>query len=312
MPIRALVLVLLLALAVAAGAQQPFDFAVSGQSFSCGITTPIIRDRADFHFSQQEPVQVDDIVMIAPGPAGTVYGLLRNSAVVRLASNGSSVPFFGGVPGAIAHGIAATPAGRVFITVSVGGVSQLAVVSPAGAQEALYPLPVQVINPVLTVAGDGCTVYYADGFAGSGTAVKRINGCTGAALPDFAALSGVYDVEVLPNGEVLVAADNGVRLYSAAGTFLRTVLSRTAYQAALVNGIVWIVAETESCRNDLLRVSFDTGTEVAPRVLLDPVIVNGLVVGAGSPANVPTAGEVALTLLAFVLAGAGSLVLRLR
>jgi hypothetical protein len=61
-----------------------------------------------------------------------------------------------------------------------------------------------------------------------------------------------------------------------------------------------------------LRVSYDTGAEVAPPRDLDAMKFSSLIVGQSMHASVPTAGEVALVLLACVLAAAGTPALRLR
>ena len=57
MPVRAVVLLLFLGFVRRASAQQPYEVAVSGQFFTCGITTPFVLDYADFHLPHQEKDQ---------------------------------------------------------------------------------------------------------------------------------------------------------------------------------------------------------------------------------------------------------------
>ena len=318
---RTLGLLLLLGLSLTAGAQQ-YEFAVSGADFPCFIL-PIVSEQAWFYFPdppqpdlpRESPVVTYDTPMIAGGAGGVVFGVKRTSEVVRFTANGLPTPFFGGIAGAQVPGIAVAPSGRIYRSVYRGGVAHLAVISPAGVQEAIYPLPGSPFPEILAVAPDSCTVYYANV-----TGIKRINGCTGAPLPDLVALEDVNDIEILPNGELLVAAGQQVFHYSAAGALIRTVTSLASYgfnasatleEVALSNGVLWIVA-SQGCETELLRVAFDTGAEVRARLELTLVTASGLVINSATAANVPTAGEVALTLLAFAIAAAGSFVLRLR
>ena len=313
MPSRTLGLLLLLGLSLTAGAQQ-YEFAVSGADFPCFILGPG-SEETWFYFPDDAPVASYDTPMIAAGPGGVVFGVRPTSEVVRFTSNGVPTPFFGGIAGARVPGIAVAPSGRVYLSVFIEGVAHLAVISPAGAQEAIYPLPGGALPEILAVAPDGCTVYYA-----TATGIKRINGCTGAPLTDLVALANVRDIEVQPNGELLVAAGQQVLHYSAAGALIRTVTSLVSYgfsaeatvqEVALSNGVLWIVA-AQDCETELLRVAFDTGAEVRARFDLTLTSASGLVINSASAASIPTAGEVALALLAFAIAAAGSFVLRLR
>ena len=328
---RPTAVLLFLGVAVSAAAPllaQPFQVASSGTWTTCGITTPFIMDQAEFVFpdppapdmERTDRTLVDDVRTLVDAGNDRVFAQVGDSAIVRLSADGSSLPFFAGIPDSFIRGLAAVPGSRVFLTLGGTGGSRLAVVSSAGTLEAVHPLPVTPNGAVLGVAADGCTVHYA-----THTVIGRINGCTGALLSDFAAVPDATDIEPQPNGDVLVSIADRVLLYSAAGTLLRTVatissypgLDRVAFQeVALADGVLWISAGTV-CRNGaILRVSFSTGAEVGARIehLFSVGEGTGLVVGRAhsAAAPIPTAGEWALMLLTLALAAGGASVLRLR
>jgi hypothetical protein len=316
---RAAALLVVLGLGFAVGAQE-FEVAFSGDGgFPCGIGSPLTFDAAFFLFPppptpdtpQREAAEFLDIRMLAGANGGRVFGLTSAGAIVVLSPDGTSTLFFERIPGAFPGAIAVAQSGRVFMTTALG----LAVISPAGTLEALHPAGSTL--PILGVAGDGCTVYYyvIDGM------IRRINGCTGAVLPDFVTLADVHDIEPQPNGDVLVAAADSVLLYSAEGVLLRTVTSLGSdggrrlevWQAAMANGLVWIAAGDGCSSAQLLRVEAGTGREVGPRIPdLGLQRLTGLITGTASVAHIPTTGETTLILFAFALAAGGTLVLRWR
>jgi hypothetical protein len=231
--------------------------------------------------------------------------------IVEIRPDGTQVPFYTG-PQSGGLGMAVAASGTVFV--STGGVTpQLVRISPEGVLEATYPFSG---SNHLAVAPDGCTILYSFGMS----LIRRINGCTGAVLPDFAPSEWIHDIEVLPDGQVLVATDSFVRLYTAAGALVRTVASLAAYglndntaDAVAVRDGVLAIAAVDGCQADesvLLRVDFSDGTELS-REGLQLTTARGLVLGASVP-GVPTLGEMALALLAFALAAAGALALSLR
>jgi hypothetical protein len=153
----------------------------------------------------------------------------------------------------------------------IAGTYQLGVISPAGVLEASYPMPEASVDTSLAVGDDGCTVYYF-----TYDRMRRMNGCTGAVLPDFLippSPSNIFDVDPLPNGQVLVAIDDRVDLFDAAGTFVRTVASLSSYglegwtvgqviaDASLSQ--VWLTKSGCDAEGELLRVSFANGAELS-------------------------------------------------
>jgi len=53
----------------------------------------------------------------AAAPDGMIYGLRPSSEIVRVLPDGSTEPFFAGVPNGRAHGIVVARDGRILVTV---------------------------------------------------------------------------------------------------------------------------------------------------------------------------------------------------
>jgi hypothetical protein len=312
--LRGLILVLVALLPLAAEAQQPFDAVVSGESvFGCHIV-PIIEPGVVW-VNPDRVEQPTDIAMVASGDGRRVFAVTEGSPyrVVQVEPSGAQTAFHTGTGRAL--GLAVADDGRVYV---VTDDPRLDRISPSGTLEASYPLgTVPPLNGPFDVAPDNCTIFYS-----RGGVISRINGCTGASLPDFASVPFVSDIEVLPDGQVLLTEGNAVRLYSAAGALVRTVASITAYgfdsdrfeaaQASLRDGVLWIaVVNRCEASSSLLRVSFATGAELSRRPL--PVLntASGLVIGAAT-ASIPTLSEMVMVLLVLVLAAGGSVALKLR
>lgn len=309
---RVSLLLLLLAAAPLAGAQQKFDAVVAGHDIMGGCyILPIARNRVQWY--QPDAVYDRDFMTIGSADGRRVLALSWGNplTIVEIRPDGSQVPFYTG-PQPAGLGMAVAANGTVFV--STGGMaSQLVRISPEGVLEATYPFSG---SNHLAVAPDGCTILYSFGT----NLIRRINGCTGEALPDFAPSGWINDIDVLPDGQVLVASESSVRLYTAEGVLVRTVASLGSYglgdrqaDAVAVRGGVLAVAAVDGCQADesfLLRVDFSDGTELS-REPLQLTTARGLVLGASVP-GVPTLGEMALALLAFALAAAGALALSLR
>ena len=308
-----ILLVLAVLAPLAAAAQQPFEVAVSGASvIGCEII-PLSDSKVEWF----NPNVVDDVnaTAIASGDGQRVLALLSGSPVrvVQLSPDGTQTPFFNGFAGQFGLDIAVAITGRVFVWVGGPPRPMLAVLSPTGALEATYALPNVAF---LAVGPDGCTLFYFD----SGV-IRRINGCTGAPLPDFATVSGfITDLAPLPTGELLVARSGDVLLYDASGALVRTVgtvasygfTSETVNQIAVRNGVVWIaVANICDPSGTVLQVSLDSGAELSRR-FLHMNSVSAIVIGTAAEATIPTLSEMMLMLLVLALAAGGALVLKLR
>src|SRR5687768_4928204 len=207
-------------LAGTAGAQQPFEAVVAGV-----MRTHCINPFSSGRLQWVNPhhVEMDHRIRdIGSGDGVTVFAVEERSGgsrIVKITPDGSRIPFFAGQ----GESIAVMPTGRVFIA------SETAVtrISPDGTQESVFPLP-GFTRDFFSPGSDGCTLYYSKPPAR--TRIARMNGCTGETLPDFpVSLPEIIDALGLPNGDVLVADADGVRLYDAAGVLVRFVASLEWY-----------------------------------------------------------------------------------
>jgi len=307
-----LLLVAVVLAAPTSEAQQPFGAVVSGGDASAGCyIIPIVQEVVQWYDLDRTDYD-DDVMMIGSADGRRVLALLFGDPmrIVEIRPDGSQVPFYSGSPG-LGGSMAVASNGTVFVAAG-GPAPSLARISPAGTLEATYPLTTDNI----AVGPDGCTIFYRTGLSDIG----RINGCTGAALPDFAALTWINDVEVLSDGQVLVSSESQVALYDASGAFVRIVADLSSYglgdrgaDAITVRGGVLYLAAVDGCSTAnslLLRIAFSDGTEIS-RTPLDMTYATAIVVGAAG-VTIPTLGEVALALLAFALAAGGALALKLR
>lgn len=316
------VLVLVVAAAVEA---QPFEAVVMGAHQDCNGSREPITHRRTLEWVNPDVVESDTpLYSIASNASGLLFGLIGAPPyqIVALTPDGGRTVL------ATASGrgstIAVAPGGRMYVLAVRDG-HTIDRFSAAGVLEASYPLGQQV-GVGFDVAYDGCTLFFTSsaGRDRIGNVIQRINGCTGERLPDFTGVTPpVEDIEVQPDGQVLVTTTHDVRLYSAGGALVRTVVPTLANygfdplhhvieQAAVRHGVLWLTANDPCGSGVLLRIDFATGAELSRRTLGALNVAYSLVVGSASMAAVPTAGEVALALLAFMLAAAGSLVLRLR
>lgn len=314
MPTRAVSLLLTLAWAAAAGAQS-YEAVLSGNDVA-GCFVLAFRSRV-LEWVNPDDVEYDTPVeAVAGDERGRVYAIThdRPYQLMRITSSGERTPFSSG-PG-FGSALAVADDGRVYVLGSHDGAQKIDRFSASGVLEATYPLARLPFIRGFDVGPDGCTILYA-----RGSTIARVDGCTGAPLPDFATVPDPTDLEVQPDGQVVVATSSAVLLYSASGTLVRTVTTAAAYgftrhsidQVSVRNGVLWMTPNAPcSDGGHLLRVSFADGTELSRRALHGVNEANALVVSPGALTSVPTAGEVALTLLAFALASAGALALRLR
>lgn len=317
---RLLLPALCLLAAAAAAAQQPFEAVIAGRRVDGCRILPLVRQGVEW--VNPDRVEADsDISALASGDGRRVFATVEGTPyrVVRIEPDGTRTPFFTG-PSGFALAVTVADDGRVYVLVGglITGLLRIDRISPAGVLEASVVAGGGTDG--FDVASDNCTIYY-----GRGTTIRRFDACTGTELPDFATTpQDVTDLEVQPDGRVLVAVEGSVLLYSAAGALVRTVTtvaahgldpSRfTAEEAALRDGTLW-VAITNACDTSegghLLRLSFDTGAVISRDVLSYLNGANSMVIGAAA-ASIPTLAEMALALLALALAAGGALVLRLR
>jgi len=314
--IRAWVLIAVTFLIPAAVAQQQpsFEAVLSGRNvFGCVILTfytPVLE--------WVSPDRVEDntaVHMIASAVGQPVFAL-RSGQIVTLQPDGTHATFATAPSDSFSLAVATT--GRVFV---VGSGPTLTVFSPAGVQEAAYPLPGSAFSDVLAVASDGCTIYYQNA-----SSISRIDGCTGAVLSNFTAipaLTQLNDIYPLRTGEVLIALGDDVVLYDAAGNVIRTIADIADYGfdpdqfealqvATTTDEQVLYIAIGDACFNEafLLRALIRDDARELSRRQIQLNDINGLVVGTASTLDAPTASETALLFLAIALAFGGVFLLR--
>jgi hypothetical protein len=298
---------------------QPFHVAMSGyQTGFCGIQPGVIVNGPVYWLGGPDRFRGDldpEIDKIASADGQRVLGLERTytseTRLLELSPDGSSRVFFDGLKGYGRFSFAVAKSGHVFVAIADQlNRSSIAVIAPGGTLEAIYPLQV---GGELAVANDGCTVLFA-----KPGGIGRVNACTGAALADYLATTDdIFDIQVVPDGDVLVAANHSVALYDASGAFVRQVVNlRDSYPQEIAIGpgdqTLWI-ATGDSCSDaELLRVSTINGQEISRRFIGNFNNVTGLVIGAAVPASVPTLQPFALALIAAGLAVFGALVIRTR
>lgn len=307
--------------ATAASAQQPFGVVISGSSeATCELAAGA--PHAVQWINPDRTVDFSDILVVASAPGQPVFALLAGSAggfsggeIVRIEPDGSRTPFVPASTGFAADNLAVAHTGRVFTTIGAG----LAVFSPAGIHEGTYPMPDR-IGKIAVAPDDGCTVYYEK----TGSVIGRMNGCTGAILPDFTQVLpfGFADFHPLPNGEMIVAKSFALSativLYNASGAEVREITTvsstggsdtHTRLRMATTpdRTTLWIAGGY--CNGMLLQFQISDGRELSRREI-DIVVPTGLVLGSAGLGDIPTASETALLLIAIALAAAGVFVLR--
>lgn len=316
--LRGLLLVLSAALSLTAAA-QPFEAVLAGDTVRGCYILPMI-DRGLVWVNPDRAEDSTDIGAVDSADGQRVFAVVESAPyrVVRIFPDGSRTSIYTGTGVGLQLAVAAD--GRFYVVANSAGSLRIDRISASGALEASLPLPVlPSVGGAFELAPDGCTIFYA-----RGDTIARVNGCTGAALPDFATTaSWANDIEVLPDGNVLIAVDGQVRQFSAAGVFVRTVANVTTYgfdsthsifQTVARDGILWI-AVMDSCNTDesyLLRVQLSDGAEISriPLELLNRAY--SLVIGSATVAAIPTLSELVLVLLTLALGAAGALAIRLR
>lgn len=322
MPARTVLLLLLVAPVVEA---QPFEAVVMGGHQVCNFHRESTTHQRTLEWVNPDAVESNTpLYWIASSASGRLFGLIGSQPyqIAAITPDGGRT-VLATAPGRGSM-IAVAPGGRMYVLAVRGG-HTLDRFSPDGVLEASYPLG-QPVGVGFEVAPDGCTVYFTSSAGRDMIAnrIQRINGCTGERLPDFTVvMPPVEDIEVQPDGQLLVATRQDVRLYDASGALARTIVPtlenygfdprhHMVEQASVRNGVLWLTMNDPCGSGFLLRIDFATGAELSRRAMASVNVAYSLVVGSAPFAAVPTAGEVALVLLAFVLAAAGSLVLKLR
>jgi len=147
-------------------------------------------------------------------PAGNMYGTnLSSNSMAKFSNTGTLLASTFGSFSANPESCLITAGGTVMYTSEVAGTGDILKLSlPTGTQLANYNVP---RSDWIDLAADGCTMFYSD----EGAAIHRFNVCTNTALTDFTTVGpAFYALRILPNGDVLAAAQSSVKRFNSSGT----------------------------------------------------------------------------------------------
>ena len=145
-------------------------------------------------------------------PAGNMYGTnLNANSISKFSNNGTLLAAtFGSFNSSPESCLIIN--GNTMFTSEVLGTGDILKLNLSGTQLANYNTP---RSDWIDLAADQCTMFYSD----EGPSIHRFNVCTNTALPDFTnAGPAFYALRILPNGDVLAAAQGSVKRFNSAGT----------------------------------------------------------------------------------------------
>ncbi|HEY6065977.1 MAG TPA: hypothetical protein VIY96_07455, partial [Thermoanaerobaculia bacterium] len=146
-------------------------------------------------------------------PAGNMYGTNINAnSMSKFSNNGTLLAATFGSFNASPESCLIIGGSTMYVS-EVQGTGDILKLNLSGAQLANYNV---ARSDWIDLAADQCTMFYTD----EGPIIRRFNVCTNTALADFVNVSGgnFYALRILPNGDILVAAQQSVRRFNSAGT----------------------------------------------------------------------------------------------
>jgi hypothetical protein len=145
-------------------------------------------------------------------PAGNMYGTnLDKNTMSKFSNNGTLLAATFGTFNAFPESCLIIN-GNTMFTSEVGGTGDILKLNLSGTQLANYNV---ARSDWIDLASDQCTMFYTD----EGPSIHRFNVCTNTALSDFSnAGPAFYALRILPNGDVLAAAQGSVKRFNSAGT----------------------------------------------------------------------------------------------
>jgi hypothetical protein len=208
------------------GAAQPFDAVVVGHAGACAPITPVTFPQLEWLGGDDPDVLGTDLVALAPGPQGRIYGLSgeRNERQLVRVRRDSIVPFATIPAGHTALGLVLDAQGNIYVLGHIGaGGYIIDVFAPDGSFRDTLPLSGGdysgfLDNAPLDLAADQCTLFLIQ----NETTIRRFNVCTGTFLADFATVPNANSVRILPDGGVLVASGNTIVRLDSNGVPVRT------------------------------------------------------------------------------------------
>jgi hypothetical protein len=306
---KKLALALLSVLFASGALAQDYDVAVSGYNWLCAIDPPFVRDGVEF--SPGGAVEENTSVRsIAAAGNGRILAAIAGTDVeiVELRSDLTRRPFFAGVSGSVARLLVADAAGTVYVIATTGNVPSLLEISPAGALVSNQPFP--YLPRSIDLAADQCTLFAATG----SNAILRYDVCTRTPLSSFVSLpfgSTSQSLRILPDGGLLVAANDDILRYDAAGTVVRTYDLGNYEPGALAlgNGGSTILTGA-NCEAIVFEIDLATGAILReiPQQFVDrtgTIVARGgftAAIGALAATDVPLRGPIFLLTLGLALA----------
>jgi hypothetical protein len=239
-------------------AAQPYEVVVAGIDTLCGIITPPLVPVLQWFGDEPLLDHTSTVSAVAPGPEGRIYGIGRRRDIVRVRR---------GLPPVT---IATTPAGYFPERLVLDAASNIYVLTytpavlaytPDGTLRATYPLASSPWDDDL--AADQCTLFYI----GRAGAIRRLNVCTGAALPDFANVPGARALRILPDGGAIVATATQLVRLNATGAETRR-YSDAGWQQigaiALANGgtTLWLADAGCDTARTVEQIDLATGARI--------------------------------------------------
>lgn len=149
-------------------------------------------------------------------PAGNMYGTnLDKNTMSKFSNNGTLLNATFGTFNSDPESCLITNGGATMYVSEVQGTGNILKLGlPAGTQQAAYGT---ARSDWIDLASDGCTMFFSD----EGPRIHRWNVCTNTGLPDFTTVGpAFYALRILPNGDVLAAAQATVRRFNSAGTVI--------------------------------------------------------------------------------------------
>ncbi|HEX6087081.1 MAG TPA: hypothetical protein VF266_21300 [Thermoanaerobaculia bacterium] len=317
---------LVLAVSYAFGAAgQSYDYVLAGPDESACRFAAILdpAHRINWIVGGARAHGGPEVNAVAAAPGGRVVAAIPTGDTFHVdyvTADGSSQRIGIAPPGYTPLSLVAGANGTVYaLAVENASPARVIVVFAPDGTVTAQPLPTSIANAFnMDLAADQCTLFLV-----AAAGIARYNVCTQTELPLFATgITGVA-VRILPDGGAVVARGGNlapVRLSPAglpAQTY--TLPEPEAVRAlAIADGGSRVIAATR-CTESIYSIDVATGqaTRVAyglyslelPRFIV-PYLSWTAALGASHTPTVPTAGELALALLATGLAGAALLRMR--
>jgi hypothetical protein len=295
---------LLAMVCVPLAAQKPYEAAIAGIHGGCAFEP--FQPKVDW-IGPSGSIAESEGHTVAAAPSGRVFAADRSDDVPsafevnEIGLGGFSRRVSQTIPGSgEPEALVVDADGNMYVLAS----NTMYALTAAGALRATYRLGT-VSATSMDLAADQCTMFVV-----SGTTVRRFNVCTGTPLPDFGPVAhDSLGVRILPDGGVLLSRPDAIDRYTAGGTLARTyAVTGLPIAVGLANGgnSVWLA---RFCVFDLVEMDLGTGamTTVATIGSANPnsiVPYSGwsAVLGSFHNAGVPTASQLMLVALGFLLA----------